>query len=108
MLGVRTLHDAPHLRTVHQVLVFVHGDDDARHVCANGLGTPEAVANGFHQVIVHRIHTAAKPSDESLTARWRCHQNVLVQSDARPLGLRAGRSKGLHGSHGELHVLTEH
>ena len=74
ILGVRTLHDAPHHRTVHQVAVFVHCDDDARHVCAKGpRGTPEAFANGFHQVNVHRIHTAAKHSDESLTAPWLWH-----------------------------------
>ena len=39
-------------------------DDHARHVHVDGLRTPEVFAKGFHQVDVHRIHIAAKPSDE--------------------------------------------
>ena len=42
IMGVRTLHDDPHHRIVHRVGVFTNFDDNARHVHADGLGTPEA------------------------------------------------------------------
>ena len=75
--GVRTLHDASHVRTPTTPAMSVLMASE--HPKPSQMGSTKSMFKG--------VTLLPNPLDESLTAPWRWHQHVLVPSDARPIGL---------------------
>ena len=75
--GVRTPHDASHLRTVHQVVVFVHRDGRHLPCLCQWPRTPEDERNGLSLTI--RITPVRRPYDTFLWKRVACGNKSKLQ-----------------------------
>ena len=86
--GVRTLHDAPHIRTVHQVAVFAHRDDTPG-IFVPMVPTEHPKPNTSTRACCS-LALALKHFKVTPTTIWAASREIQ-----RP-----------HGRHGKLHVLV--